>query len=90
MLEVAPGIREVAVFEEICRWHPELAPGVRRTLERRVGRWRAFNGPNRDMMLRQEHPPGRMSAPAFLPDRPIGRVRELLPWQWCGSRRQAA
>jgi hypothetical protein len=50
----------------------------------------AFNGPNRDMIFRQEHPLGRMSAPAFLPDRPIGRVRELLPWQWCGSRRQAA
>jgi hypothetical protein len=27
MLEVAPGIRAVAVFEEICRRHPELAPG---------------------------------------------------------------
>ena len=38
MLEVAPGIRAVAVFEEICRRHPELALGVRRTLERRVGR----------------------------------------------------
>jgi hypothetical protein len=33
MLEVAPGIRAVAVFEEICRRHPELALGVRRTLE---------------------------------------------------------
>jgi hypothetical protein len=39
MLEVAPGIRAVAVFEGICRRHPELAAGVRRTLERRVGRW---------------------------------------------------
>jgi hypothetical protein len=60
MLEVAPGIRAAAVFEEICRRHPELALGVRRTLERRVGRWRALNGPNRDVIFRQEHPPGRM------------------------------
>jgi transposase len=27
---------------------------------------------------------------AHLPDHPMRRVAELLPWQWCGSRRQAA
>src|SRR6516165_12092799 len=36
MLEAAPDMRAVAIFEEICRRHPELALGVRRTLERRV------------------------------------------------------
>jgi len=36
ILEAAPGVRAVAIFEEICRRHPELAMGVRRTLERRV------------------------------------------------------
>ena len=35
MLEAAPDIRAVAIFEEICRRAPSLAPGVRRTLERR-------------------------------------------------------
>jgi hypothetical protein len=39
MLAAAPGVRAVAIFEEICRRHPELAKGVRRTLERRVARW---------------------------------------------------
>src|SRR5580658_6408392 len=34
MLQAAPGIRVVAIFEEICRRHPQLATGVRRTLER--------------------------------------------------------
>src|SRR5262249_19013378 len=60
MLEAAPGVRAVAIFEEICRRHPEIAPGVRRTLERRIAQWRALNGPNRDVIFRQEHPPGRM------------------------------
>ncbi len=60
MLEAAPGVRAVSIFEEICRRHPDLAVGVRRTLERRVARWRALHGPSRDMMFRQEHPPGRM------------------------------
>jgi transposase len=27
---------------------------------------------------------------ARLPDHPMRRIDELLPWQWCGSRRQAA
>ena len=27
---------------------------------------------------------------AHLPDHPMRRVAELLPWRWCGSRRQAA
>src|SRR5207302_4011896 len=48
MLEAAPDIRAVAIFEEICRRAPSLAPGVRRTLERITG-WRALNGPERDV-----------------------------------------
>jgi transposase len=27
---------------------------------------------------------------ARLPDHPARRIEELLPWQWCGSRRLAA
>ena len=60
MLEAAPGIRAVAIFEEICRRTPGLALGVRRTLERRIAGWRALHGPDRDVIFRQDHPPGRM------------------------------
>jgi hypothetical protein len=55
----------VAVFEEIGRRHPELTPGVRRTMECRIARWRALNGPSRDVIFRQEHPPGRMGLSDF-------------------------
>jgi len=65
MLEAAPGIRAVAVFEEICRRDPAISPGIRRTLERRIAGWRALNGPNRDVIFRQEHPPGRMGLSDF-------------------------
>ena len=65
MLEAAPGLRAVAIFEEICRREPGIAPGVRRTLERRIARWRALNGPSRDVIFRQEHPPGRMGLSDF-------------------------
>jgi transposase InsO family protein len=65
MLEAAPGIRAVAIFEEVCRRHPEIATGVRRTLERRVAQWRALSGPSRDVIFRQEHPPGRVGLSDF-------------------------
>jgi hypothetical protein len=44
MLESAPGLRPVAIFEEMRRRHPELREGVRRTMERRIRGWRALHG----------------------------------------------
>jgi hypothetical protein len=65
MLKAAPGLRPIAVFEELCRRHPELGSGTRRTLERRIRAWRAVNGPDREVIFRQEHPPGRMGLSDF-------------------------
>ncbi len=65
MLEAAPGLRAVAIFEEIRRRHPEIGPGIRRTLERRIRTWRALNGPDRDVIFRQEHEPGRLGLSDF-------------------------
>jgi len=65
MLKAAPGLRPVSVFEELCRRHPELGSGTRRTLERRIRAWRAVNGPDREVIFRQEHPPGRMGLSDF-------------------------
>lgn len=65
LLEAAPGIRAVALFEEMQRRHPDLPDGVRRTLERRVRNWRALHGPERDVVFRQVHQPGRMGLSDF-------------------------
>jgi len=65
MLEAAPGIRAVAAFGELLRRHPELGEGVRRTLERRIRMWRALNGPEQEVIFRQQHPPGRMGLSDF-------------------------
>jgi hypothetical protein len=43
LLKAAPGLRPVAVFEELCRRHSELGLGTRRTLERRIRAWRAVS-----------------------------------------------
>ncbi len=58
MLKAAPGIRSVAIFEEMIRRHPELGDGVRRTLERRVRAWRAVHGEEQEVVFRQTHVPG--------------------------------
>lgn len=65
MLMAAPGLRAVAVYEEVMRRHPDLWPGVRRTLERRVRAWRAEHGPAREVIFRQVHEPGRMGLSDF-------------------------
>ena len=65
MLEQTPDIRTVALFEELMRRHPELDPGIRRTLERRVRKWRAVHGPEQEIVFRQTHPPGQLGLSDF-------------------------
>jgi hypothetical protein len=65
ILKSAPGIRAIAVLEELQRRHPELSVNIRRTLERRMRSWRALAGPERDVIFRQEHTPGRLGLSDF-------------------------
>ena len=65
MLQAAPGLRPVAVFEETMRRHPELGDGIRRTLERRIRAWRAIHGEAREVIFRQVHEPGRVGLSDF-------------------------
>jgi len=65
MLETAPGLRPIAIFEEMQRRHPELPEGVRRTMERRIRQWRALHGKDRDVIFRQVQEPGRMGLSDF-------------------------
>ena len=65
ILQAAPSLRPVAIFEEIVRRHPELGAGIRRTLERRIRSWRALHGPEQEVIFRQVHEPGRMGLSDF-------------------------
>lgn len=65
MLQSAPGLRSVAVYEEMLRRHPELQPGIRRTLERRIRAWRATHGQDQEVIFRQVHVPGRFGLSDF-------------------------
>ncbi len=65
LLSTTPGLCPVTVFQEMLRRHPDLAPNIRRTLERRVRHWQALHGPERDVIFRPEHPPGQQGLSDF-------------------------
>src|SRR5690242_13206959 len=65
MLKAAPGLRPIAIFEEMVRRHPELGAGVRRTIERRIRSWRAVHGEEQEVIFRQAHEPGRVGLSDF-------------------------
>ena len=54
------------------RLNPQLEPGVRRTLERRVRDWRAQHGPQQEVIFRQRQEPGRMGISDFTDMNRIG------------------
>jgi transposase InsO family protein len=65
MLKAAPGVRPVAIFEEMLRRHPELGAGIRRTLERRIRAWRAIHGEEQEVIFRQTHEVGQVGLSDF-------------------------
>ena len=66
ILERAPLIRATTVLEELQRLHPGRFPDrLLRTLQRHVAHWRATEGPERELIFRQEHPPGRQALSDF-------------------------
>jgi len=66
LLEAAPGLRPISLFDELARRHPDrIGPSFRRTLERRVAEWKALYGADRDVMFRQVQQPGRMGLSDF-------------------------
>ena len=65
ILQAAPGIRVIGVLGELRRRHPDLKANIRRTLERRINAWRALNGPEQEVIFRQEHEPGRLGLSDF-------------------------
>lgn len=66
MLEEAPALKPVTLLEALEEHDPEVDwRRHRRTLERRVRRWRAQHGPDQTVMFPQSHPPGRLGLSVF-------------------------
>jgi hypothetical protein len=65
MLRASPGLRPITVLLEMQRGHAAFPDNLRRTLERRIRLWQALHGPEREVIFRQEHPPGQQALSDF-------------------------
>ena len=79
ILENSPGIRPIGVYEELMRRHPDLDPGIRRTLERRIRAWRAEHGPEQEVIFRQKHEPGHRGFSDFTHMTSLGVTAIIRP-----------
>ncbi len=82
LLTIRPGVRPVTVLEEMQRRHPDRDwDRLRRTLERRVRAWCAEHGAEREVIFRQDHPPGQQGLSDFtdMADLGIRIAGEVLP-----------
>ena len=65
-LDDNPGLEAKTLFAVLQRDYPgEFADGQLRTLQRRVKRWRATEGPGREVFFAQRHQPGRLGQSDF-------------------------
>lgn len=66
MLELAPGLEAKTIFEQLVE-RPDAAfsDGQLRTLQRKIRRWRAQQGPEKEVMFPQEHRPGEYGQSDF-------------------------
>jgi hypothetical protein len=65
MLRASPGLRPITLLLEMQRRHAGFPEKLRRTLERRIRHWQALHGPEREVIFRQEHPPGQQALSDF-------------------------
>jgi len=65
LLQATPGLRPITVLREMQRRHATFSDDLRRTLERRIRLWQALHGPEREVIFRQEHPPGQQGLSDF-------------------------
>jgi hypothetical protein len=66
LLAASPGLEGVTIFETLrLREDVSFSDGQLRTLQRRIRRWRASRGPEKEVMFPQEHRPGEAGQSDF-------------------------
>lgn len=62
MLDNAPGLEGVTLFHYLQEKHPgHYQDSQLRTLQRKIKRWRATEGPHKEVMFTQNHQPGELA-----------------------------
>lgn len=65
-LSEEPSLKAVTLFQWLQDEFPgKFADSTRRTFERRVAKWRAISGPDKQVFFSQVHTPGRVAASDF-------------------------
>lgn len=81
-LEEAPELEAKALFEHLCEHRPgRYEEGQVRTLQRRVKRWRAMSGPEREVYFPQEHRPGEAFQTDFTDADELGITIQGQPYR---------
>lgn len=66
ILAADEGITVVGIFDHLCEYHTDkFSPGSRRTLERRIRKWRCLHGPNKNVVFLQTHEYGALGIADF-------------------------
>ena len=66
LLAASPGLEGVTIFDTLrLREDVSFGDGQLRTLQRRIRRWRASRGPEKEVMFPQEHRPGEAGQSDF-------------------------
>ena len=66
LLTRAPGLMGITVLRKLQDDHPDRYPdGMLRTLQRHIRRWRATEGPPKEVMFAQDHAPGQQGLSDF-------------------------
>jgi len=65
-LDLEPGLEAITLFRDLQLKYPgKYQDGQLRTLQRKIKRWRATEGPHKEVMFPQIHHPGRLSQSDF-------------------------
>ncbi len=68
MLEANPNLQAKTLIEYLQQRYKNLFPDkLLRTLQRRLKKWRALHGPDKEVIFRQNHPPGWQGLSDFTP-----------------------
>jgi len=80
-LEINPALEAKTLFEDLQRRYPgRFADGQLRTLQRRVKRWRALQGPPKEVFFAQVHKPGELCQSDFTSMNSLGVTIQGQPF----------
>jgi hypothetical protein len=81
LLEESPGLEALSVFEVLrSRGDVTFSDGQLRTLQRRIRRWRASRGPEKEVMFPQEHIAGEAGQSDFTTMNELGVTIDGAPF----------